>query len=151
MRIDYRVPVNAKSKKSTNSSTLFVLFKRPKDAQPHRLLCDQRGLGALPPNKQFSVFAQAKNWEMGIVGPTMHCLLFLLRIYFFNSWQFHKSAHLNDLNLSNGRFLWLFYCDNRDGTVIPRFCCRVFRRFRNRVRANLRAPVISHPEYLRTG
>jgi hypothetical protein len=80
-----------------------MLRKRPQDAQPHNLLCDQRGLGALPPTSHFPVFAEAKNREMGIVGPTMHCLLVLFRIYFFNSWQLNKSAHLNDLNLSNGR------------------------------------------------
>lgn len=61
------------------------------------------GIGGLPPTSNFPIFAQAKNWKMGIVGTTMHCLPLLLRIYFFNSWQFNKSAHLNDLNLSNGR------------------------------------------------
>jgi|GEM_PF-3228271 len=79
---DWAVPVNAKSKKSTNSVELFVLFKRPQDAQPHNLLCDQRGLGALSPTSNFPVFAQAKNWEMGIMGTTMHCLPLLFRTYF---------------------------------------------------------------------
>lgn len=32
------------------------------------------GIGGLPPTSNFPVFAQAKNWEMGIVGTTMHCL-----------------------------------------------------------------------------
>ena len=34
-----------------------------------------KGIGGLPPTSNFPVFAQAKNWEMGIVGTTMHCLL----------------------------------------------------------------------------
>jgi len=32
------------------------------------------GIGGLPPTSNFPIFAQAKNWEMGIVGTTMHCL-----------------------------------------------------------------------------
>jgi hypothetical protein len=35
------------------------------------------GIGGLPPTSNFPIFAQAKNWEMGIVGTTMHCLPFL--------------------------------------------------------------------------
>jgi len=61
---------------------LLSYLKRPQDAQPHNLLCDQRGLGALPPTSNFTVFAGAKNWEMGIVGTTMHCLPLLFRTYF---------------------------------------------------------------------
>jgi hypothetical protein len=33
-----------------------------------------KGIGALPSTSNFPVFAEAKNWGMGIVGPTMHCL-----------------------------------------------------------------------------
>ncbi|WP_277668607.1 hypothetical protein [Caproiciproducens galactitolivorans] len=38
------------------------------------------GIGGLPPTSNFPVFAQAKNWEMGLVGPTRHCLLLLYGI-----------------------------------------------------------------------
>jgi hypothetical protein len=41
-----------KKKKSMSSAELSMLRKRPQDAQPHNLLCVQRGLGALPSNKQ---------------------------------------------------------------------------------------------------
>lgn len=38
----------------------FILRKRPQDAQPHNLLCDQRGLGALPPTSKRSVSVKAE-------------------------------------------------------------------------------------------
>ena len=49
----------------------------PKDAQPHRLLCDQRGFGGVAPNKHFQ-FSGIEELGNGHRGPTMHCLLFLL-------------------------------------------------------------------------
>jgi len=90
-------------KKSMGSVKLPMLPEASAGRAAAQFIVRSKGIGGLPPTSNFPVFAQAKNWEMGIVGPTMHCLLVLFRIYFFNSWQFNKSAHLNDLNLSNGR------------------------------------------------
>ena len=39
---------------------ISILWKRPQDAQPHNLLYDQRGLGALPPTSKRPVFALRK-------------------------------------------------------------------------------------------
>jgi hypothetical protein len=62
-----------------------------------------KGVGGAATNKQKAGFRESGSRPFSFVGTTKHCLLVLFRIYFFNSWQFNKSAHLNDLNLSNGR------------------------------------------------
>ena len=90
-------------KKSMGSVKLPMLPEASAGRAAAQFIVRSKGIGGLPPTSNFPVFAQAKNWEMDIMGPIMHCLLVLFRIYFFNSWQFNKSAHLNDLNLSNGR------------------------------------------------
>ena len=54
--------------------------KRPQDAQQHNLLCVQRGVGGLPPTSNLPIFAEAKNRQIGIMGPMMHCLPLLSTI-----------------------------------------------------------------------
>ncbi|OCN00859.1 hypothetical protein A7X67_08975 [Clostridium sp. W14A] len=56
------------------SVELSMLPKASAGCVAAQFIVRSEGIGGLPPTSNFPVFVQAKNWEMGIVGTTMHCL-----------------------------------------------------------------------------